>query len=120
MLIVSLFVLTRKYLVSTTKVKDNSMLPVNKTFNVFSLPEDYRCGKSLGPVESLQEHPRQAGKILIGYSRGLVVLWDVSGRQIEQLFFGKQVPKQTRRVLCVAFFFFFKFAELYETMAHVS
>ncbi|XP_051905194.1 lethal(2) giant larvae protein homolog 1 isoform X1 [Hippocampus zosterae] len=55
-----------------------------------SLPEDYRCGKSLGPVESLQEHPRQPGKILIGYSRGLVVLWDVSGRQIEQLFLGKQ------------------------------
>ncbi|XP_061761186.1 lethal(2) giant larvae protein homolog 1 isoform X1 [Nerophis ophidion] len=55
-----------------------------------SLPEDYRCGKSLGPVESLQEHPRQAGKILIGYSRGLVVLWDVGGRQVEQLFLGKQ------------------------------
>ncbi|TKS91705.1 Lethal(2) giant larvae protein -like protein 1 [Collichthys lucidus] len=55
-----------------------------------SLPEDYRCGKSLGPVESLQEHPQQPGKILIGYSRGLVVLWDLSTRHAEQLFLGKQ------------------------------
>ncbi|XP_033501018.2 lethal(2) giant larvae protein homolog 1 [Epinephelus lanceolatus] len=55
-----------------------------------SLPDDYRCGKSLGPVESLQEHPQQSGKILIGYSRGLVVLWDLSTRHDEQLFLGKQ------------------------------
>ncbi|KAF6715830.1 Lethal(2) giant larvae-like protein 1 [Oryzias melastigma] len=55
-----------------------------------SLPDDYRCGKSLGPVESLQEHPQQAGKILIGYSRGLVVLWDLSSRHADQLFLGKQ------------------------------
>uniref|UniRef100_A0A7N6FM00 Lethal giant larvae homologue 2 domain-containing protein n=1 Tax=Anabas testudineus TaxID=64144 RepID=A0A7N6FM00_ANATE len=55
-----------------------------------SLPDDYRCGKSLGPVESLQEHPQQSGKVLIGYSRGLVVLWDLSSRQVEQLFLGKQ------------------------------
>uniref|UniRef100_A0A3Q3M8P6 LLGL scribble cell polarity complex component 1 n=1 Tax=Labrus bergylta TaxID=56723 RepID=A0A3Q3M8P6_9LABR len=55
-----------------------------------SLPDDYRCGKSLGPVESLQEHPQQSGKILIGYSRGLVVLWDLSTRHAEQLFLGKQ------------------------------
>lgn len=64
-----------------------------------SLPDDYRCGKSLGPVESLQEHPQQPGKILIGYSRGLVVLWDLSLRHAEQLFLGKQVPEQS-------FFFF--------------
>lgn len=56
-----------------------------------SLPDDYRCGKSLGPVESLQEHPQQPGKILIGYSRGLVVLWDLAARHVEQLFLGKQV-----------------------------
>uniref|UniRef100_A0A3Q3LCM0 LLGL scribble cell polarity complex component 1 n=1 Tax=Mastacembelus armatus TaxID=205130 RepID=A0A3Q3LCM0_9TELE len=54
------------------------------------LPDDYRCGKSLGPVESLQEHPQQSGKVLIGYSRGLVVLWDLSARQADQLFLGKQ------------------------------
>ncbi|KAM9843481.1 lethal(2) giant larvae protein homolog 1 [Aulostomus maculatus] len=55
-----------------------------------SLPDDYRCGKSLGPVESLQEHPQQAGKILIGYSRGLVVLWDLNTHHADQLFLGKQ------------------------------
>uniref|UniRef100_A0A8C5EBM9 Lethal giant larvae homologue 2 domain-containing protein n=1 Tax=Gouania willdenowi TaxID=441366 RepID=A0A8C5EBM9_GOUWI len=59
-------------------------------FTVFSLPDEYRCGKALGPVESLQEHPQQAGKILIGYSRGLVVLWDLSTRHADQLFLGKQ------------------------------
>uniref|UniRef100_A0A8C7N8C5 LLGL scribble cell polarity complex component 1 n=1 Tax=Oncorhynchus kisutch TaxID=8019 RepID=A0A8C7N8C5_ONCKI len=55
------------------------------------VPEDYRCGKSLGPVESLQEHPKQPGKILIGYSRGLVVLWDLSTCNAEHMFLGKQV-----------------------------
>uniref|UniRef100_A0A672GSH2 LLGL scribble cell polarity complex component 1 n=1 Tax=Salarias fasciatus TaxID=181472 RepID=A0A672GSH2_SALFA len=55
-----------------------------------TLPDDYRCGKSLGPVESLQEHPQQSGKILIGYSRGLVVLWDLNARHADQLFLGKQ------------------------------
>lgn len=58
----------------------------------YRLPDDYRCGKSLGPVESLQEHPQQPGKILIGYSRGLVVLWDLGTRHVDQLFLGKQVP----------------------------
>uniref|UniRef100_A0A8C5A3J4 LLGL scribble cell polarity complex component 1 n=1 Tax=Gadus morhua TaxID=8049 RepID=A0A8C5A3J4_GADMO len=55
-----------------------------------SLPDDYRCGKSLGPVESLQEHPQQPGVILIGYSRGLVVLWDLSTRHVDHVFLGKQ------------------------------
>uniref|UniRef100_A0A672Z1E1 LLGL scribble cell polarity complex component 1 n=1 Tax=Sphaeramia orbicularis TaxID=375764 RepID=A0A672Z1E1_9TELE len=69
-------------------LKDNHTLPQDQV--VQSLPDDYRCGKSLGPVEALQEHPQQAGKILIGYSRGLVVLWDLSSRHIGQLFLGKQ------------------------------
>ncbi|KAJ3601060.1 hypothetical protein NHX12_032033 [Muraenolepis orangiensis] len=55
-----------------------------------SLPAEFRCGKSLGPVESLQEHPQQPGRILIGYSRGLVVQWDVSRRRVDHLFLGKQ------------------------------
>ncbi|XP_026877989.2 lethal(2) giant larvae protein homolog 1 isoform X2 [Electrophorus electricus] len=55
-----------------------------------SVPEDYRCGKSLGPVEALQEHPLHAHKILIGYSRGLVVLWDFKSRHVDNLFLGKQ------------------------------
>uniref|UniRef100_A0A670JSU9 LLGL scribble cell polarity complex component 2 n=1 Tax=Podarcis muralis TaxID=64176 RepID=A0A670JSU9_PODMU len=55
-----------------------------------SVPEDYRCGKALGPVESLQEHPKDPAKILIGYSRGLMVLWDGSTREAEHLFLGNQ------------------------------
>ncbi|XP_015216014.1 lethal(2) giant larvae protein homolog 1 isoform X2 [Lepisosteus oculatus] len=56
-----------------------------------SVPEDYKSGKSLGPVESLQEHPQSPNKVLIGYSRGLVVLWDQSTRQVDGLFLGNQL-----------------------------
>lgn len=70
-------------------------------FHSLSLPDDYRCGKSLGPVESLQEHPQQAGKILIGYSRGLVVLWDLSSRHADQLFLGKQVLPLEEKKKCL-------------------
>ncbi|XP_064820762.1 lethal(2) giant larvae protein homolog 1-like [Oncorhynchus masou masou] len=69
-------------------LRDNQSLLLDQVMQ--SLPEDYRCGKSLGPVESLQEHPKQPGKILIGYSRGLVVLWDLSTRNAEHMFLGKQ------------------------------
>ncbi|XP_038618445.1 lethal(2) giant larvae protein homolog 1 [Tachyglossus aculeatus] len=55
-----------------------------------SVPDDYRCGKALGPVESLQEHPQDPSKILIGYSRGLVVIWDQSMRRISHLLLGNQ------------------------------
>uniref|UniRef100_A0A8C9EXV2 LLGL scribble cell polarity complex component 1 n=1 Tax=Pavo cristatus TaxID=9049 RepID=A0A8C9EXV2_PAVCR len=55
-----------------------------------SVPDDYRCGKALGPVESIQEHPQDAGRLLIGYSRGLVALWDQSTRTVQHLFLGNQ------------------------------
>ncbi|KAF7243084.1 hypothetical protein EYD10_10569 [Varanus komodoensis] len=55
-----------------------------------SVPEDYRCGKALGPVESLQEHPRDPAQILVGYSRGLMVLWDRNTREVGRLFLGNQ------------------------------
>ncbi|XP_056262234.1 lethal(2) giant larvae protein homolog 1 [Pseudoliparis swirei] len=69
-------------------LKENQTLLQDQVMQ--SLPDDYRCGKSLGAVESLQEHPQQPGKILIGYSRGLVVLWELTTRHAEQLFLGKQ------------------------------
>lgn len=56
-----------------------------------SVPDDYRCGKALGPVESIQEHPRDGSRLLIGYSRGLVVLWEQSTRVVQHLFLGNQV-----------------------------
>ncbi|KAF1446200.1 hypothetical protein FQV07_0009621, partial [Pygoscelis papua] len=55
-----------------------------------SVPDDYRCGKALGPVESIQEHPRDSSRLLIGYSRGLVVLWEQSTRAVQHLFLGNQ------------------------------
>lgn len=56
-----------------------------------SVPDEYRCGKALGPVESIQEHPRDGGRLLIGYSRGLVALWEQSTRTVQHLFLGNQV-----------------------------
>uniref|UniRef100_A0A8K9UUU3 LLGL scribble cell polarity complex component 1 n=1 Tax=Oncorhynchus mykiss TaxID=8022 RepID=A0A8K9UUU3_ONCMY len=83
-------------------LRDNQSLLLDQVMQ--SIPEDYRCGKSLGPVESLQEHPKQPGKILIGYSRGLVVLWDLStqiGRLLWECYFPKMkiVPPRFNRFL---------------------
>ena len=58
---------------------------------VRSVPDDYRCGKALGPVESLQGHLRDPAKILIGYSRGLLVIWNQAARCAERIFLGNQV-----------------------------
>ncbi|KAM6184872.1 lethal(2) giant larvae protein homolog 1 [Rhynchocyon petersi] len=55
-----------------------------------SLPEDYRCGKALGPVESLQGHLQDPTRILIGYSRGLVVIWNHDARCVDHIFLGNQ------------------------------
>lgn len=42
-------------------------------------------------VEALQEHPRDPNQILIGYSRGLVVIWDLQGSQVITHFLSSQV-----------------------------
>uniref|UniRef100_A0A8D0UB64 Lethal(2) giant larvae protein homolog 1 n=1 Tax=Sus scrofa TaxID=9823 RepID=A0A8D0UB64_PIG len=55
-----------------------------------SVPDDYRCGKALGPVESLQGHPRAPSKIVIGYSRGLLVVWNQAARCADRVFLGNQ------------------------------
>ncbi|XP_006875593.1 PREDICTED: lethal(2) giant larvae protein homolog 1 [Chrysochloris asiatica] len=55
-----------------------------------SLPEDYRCGKALGPVESLQGHLQDPSKILIGYSRGLLVIWSQAQHCVDRVFLGNQ------------------------------
>ncbi|XP_061031749.1 lethal(2) giant larvae protein homolog 1 isoform X1 [Eubalaena glacialis] len=55
-----------------------------------SVPDDYRCGKALGPVESLQGHLRDPTKILIGYSRGLLVIWNRAARCADRVFLGNQ------------------------------
>lgn len=42
-------------------------------------------------VEALREHPRNPDQILIGYSRGLIVLWDVHNKRVSHHFLGSQV-----------------------------
>ncbi|KAJ1130102.1 hypothetical protein NDU88_008458 [Pleurodeles waltl] len=54
------------------------------------LPDEYRNRRSLESVECLQEHPRNSDQILIGYSRGLMVVWDLSSSRIIQQFLGVQ------------------------------
>lgn len=55
-----------------------------------SVPDDYRCGKALGPVESLQGHVRDPTRILIGYSRGLLVIWNRAAQCADRVFLGNQ------------------------------
>ncbi|KAK6312619.1 hypothetical protein J4Q44_G00182830 [Coregonus suidteri] len=65
-----------------------------------SVPEDYRCGKSLDRWSRYRNTPSSPGKILIGYSRGLVVLWDLSTRNAEHMFWGKTVVTPTHTSPC--------------------
>uniref|UniRef100_A0A8C0Q8A3 LLGL scribble cell polarity complex component 1 n=2 Tax=Canis lupus familiaris TaxID=9615 RepID=A0A8C0Q8A3_CANLF len=55
-----------------------------------SVPDDYRCGKALGPVESLQGHLQDPTRILIGYSRGLLVIWNQAAQCADRVFLGNQ------------------------------
>lgn len=55
-----------------------------------SVPGDYRCGKALGPVEALQGHLRDPTKMLIGYSRGLLVIWNLAAQCVHRVFLGNQ------------------------------
>ncbi|XP_068386140.1 LLGL scribble cell polarity complex component 2 isoform X2 [Eschrichtius robustus] len=43
------------------------------------LPEEVCHRRAFEMVEALQEHPRNPNQILVGYSRGLVVIWDLQG-----------------------------------------
>ncbi|XP_061472152.1 LLGL scribble cell polarity complex component 2 isoform X2 [Rhineura floridana] len=54
------------------------------------VPEDYRNRRSLELVEALQEHPQNTNQILIGYSRGLIVLWDLIHNKATHHFLGNQ------------------------------
>ncbi|XP_066877231.1 lethal(2) giant larvae protein homolog 1 isoform X2 [Kogia breviceps] len=56
-----------------------------------SVPEDYRCGKALGPVEALQGRLLDPARILVGYSRGLLVIWNRAARCAERVFLGTQL-----------------------------
>uniref|UniRef100_A0A8C2N7W0 LLGL scribble cell polarity complex component 2 n=1 Tax=Cricetulus griseus TaxID=10029 RepID=A0A8C2N7W0_CRIGR len=54
------------------------------------LPEEARHRRVFEMVEALQEHPRDPNQILIGYSRGLVVIWDLQGNRVLSHFLSNQ------------------------------
>ena len=55
------------------------------------LPEEARHRRVFEMVEALQEHPWDPNQILIGYSRGLVVIWDLQGSRVLCHFLSSQV-----------------------------
>lgn len=42
-----------------------------------SVPDDYIGRRNLEHVEALQENPVNPDQVVIGYGRGLVVIWDL-------------------------------------------
>lgn len=55
------------------------------------LPEEARQRRVFEMVEALQEHPRDPNQVLIGYSRGLIVVWDLRGSRVLCYFLSSQV-----------------------------
>ena len=49
-----------------------------------SVPDDFKV--SPGAVEAIAVHPTVADKFLIGYNRGLIVLWDNKESKTEQTY----------------------------------
>ncbi|NXC46438.1 L2GL2 protein, partial [Penelope pileata] len=54
------------------------------------VPEDYCNRRSCELVEALREHPKNPDQVLIGYSRGLIVLWDLQNSKATHHFLGSQ------------------------------
>ncbi|CAI5766029.1 LLGL scribble cell polarity complex component 2 isoform X4 [Podarcis lilfordi] len=54
------------------------------------VPEEYLNRRSLELVEALREHPQNPNQILIGYSKGLIVLWDLINNKATHHFLGNQ------------------------------
>lgn len=49
-----------------------------------SVPEDYIGRRNLEHVEALQENPVNSNQVVIGYGRGLMVVWDLEKKQAIQ------------------------------------
>uniref|UniRef100_A0A3B3TG38 LLGL scribble cell polarity complex component 2 n=1 Tax=Paramormyrops kingsleyae TaxID=1676925 RepID=A0A3B3TG38_9TELE len=54
------------------------------------IPDDYVGRRNLQCVEALQENPLNSRQVLVGYGRGLIVLWDLDARRAVQQFLGTQ------------------------------
>ncbi|KAG5854251.1 hypothetical protein ANANG_G00035820 [Anguilla anguilla] len=55
-----------------------------------SVPEDYVGRRNLESVEALQENPLNPRQVVLGYGRGLMVLWDLDSKRAVQLLQGTQ------------------------------
>lgn len=55
------------------------------------VPEDYAGRRNLECVEALHENPLNPRQVLIGYGRGLMVLWDLDRQRPIQHFLSTQV-----------------------------
>ncbi|XP_072044717.1 LLGL scribble cell polarity complex component 2-like [Amphiura filiformis] len=53
-----------------------------------NVPDDYKVNP--GPVESIAMHPGNPDKLLIGYNRGLIVIWDSNDFHAEHTFVSSQ------------------------------
>ncbi|XP_078692853.1 lethal(2) giant larvae protein homolog 1-like isoform X2 [Branchiostoma floridae x Branchiostoma belcheri] len=53
-----------------------------------NVPDDYKANP--GAVEAIAEHPTDSNKLLIGYNRGLIVLWDNKSCNAEQTYVAPQ------------------------------
>jgi len=56
---------------------------INREFIMKKLPDNLK--KNPGSVESIQHHPRNLTKLLIGYQRGLFVIFDFNKNTIDQI-----------------------------------
>ncbi|XP_039595549.1 LLGL scribble cell polarity complex component 2 isoform X1 [Polypterus senegalus] len=54
------------------------------------IPVEYAGRRNLDYVETLTENPQNPNQILIGYSRGLLVLWDVKSKTATHFFLGNK------------------------------
>uniref|UniRef100_A0A8C3LYN8 LLGL scribble cell polarity complex component 2 n=1 Tax=Chrysolophus pictus TaxID=9089 RepID=A0A8C3LYN8_CHRPC len=70
--------------------EDHLIPEINICFLFCRIPEDYCNRRSCELVEALQEHPKNPDQILIGYSRGLIVLWDRQNNKVTHHFLGSQ------------------------------
>lgn len=57
-------------------------------FYCFSVPQDYKLNP--GAVEAVLEQPDQPNNILIGYNRGLIVLWNRAENTAVKTFINNQ------------------------------
>lgn len=55
---------------------------------IFSCPEDYKL--TPGAVECISEHPTQPHLLLIGYNRGLMVVWNRLENRAQNTFISNQ------------------------------